>query len=235
MRFRLLEAFRGVFEGQQYRHRRSTLGDSVAMEIFEDLHALQRSPKLVQRIDSNISVLNTQNRRIGVKARRGDGSFGEIIPGEAAIKDKGYTVYRGPIATIEVGVEVKILFKAMIKQIDRVVNDVEKQVTHFKSKGGNPICVGIIGINYADHCTSYEGSRPWPTDGKKYKHPIQEADDAEAHLLRRAEKFFDELLILKFKATNERPYLFTWLDEKETRLQYGAILTRVSQQYENRF
>jgi hypothetical protein len=44
-----------------------------------------------------------------VEARRGDGTFGEIIPGEIAIDDPGYVVARGPIATVEIGVEVKIL------------------------------------------------------------------------------------------------------------------------------
>ena len=65
----------------------------------------------------------------GVAARRGDGTFGEIIPGEAPILDQGYLVARGPIATVEIGVEVKILAKATIKQIDRVINDLRNQVT----------------------------------------------------------------------------------------------------------
>jgi hypothetical protein len=205
------------------------------MELYEDLHALSRSRKLVDRIDTGLSVLNTQNRRTGVTARRGDGSFGEIVPKVEPIKDKAYVVSRGPIATIEVGIEVKILFKAMIKQIDRVISDLRGQAEHFRSKGGKPICVGIVGINFAQQCTSYEGERPFPTDGKKYKHPIQEAKEAEKRLMSLAGPAFDEFLILRFEATNVPPYQFKWLDEPATTMNYVAILARVSQQYESRF
>jgi len=45
-----------------------------------------------------------QNRRHGIKARRGDGSFGEIVPNVPAIADAGFAVKRGPIATIEIGI-----------------------------------------------------------------------------------------------------------------------------------
>jgi hypothetical protein len=205
------------------------------MEIYEDLHALARSKKLIHRIDSGLSVLNTQNRRLGVAARRGDGTFGEIVPRVEPIKDEGYVVRRGPIATIEIGIEVKILFKAMIKQIDRVINDLRKQTEHFRSKGGRPICVGIVGINWAPECTSYEGERPFPTDGKKYKHPIQEAAEAEERLVNLAGPAFDEFLVLRFEATNVPPYRFKWREEKATTMSYGAALARISQQYETRF
>lgn len=180
MNYRLLDTFRGLFEGHPYLHRRSNLGDMVARDFYEDLFALGRSRRLIERVEKRVAVLNTQNARVGVSARRGDGSFGELTPGAAAHDETGYTVGRGPIATIEIGIEVKILFKAMIKQIDRVMNDLRKQVEHFRSKGGRPICVGIVGINFADHCTSHEGSRSFATDGKRYKHPIQEAADAHA-------------------------------------------------------
>jgi hypothetical protein len=92
----------------------------VAMHLFEDLIAVGRSPKLIDAaINRKERVLNAQNKRRGISARRGDGTFGEIIPGETAVDDAGYLVARGPIATVEIGVEVKILAKAMIKQIDR--------------------------------------------------------------------------------------------------------------------
>jgi hypothetical protein len=44
--YRLLEAFQGLFEGRRYLHRRSNLGDLVAMEFYEDLFALGRSRRL---------------------------------------------------------------------------------------------------------------------------------------------------------------------------------------------
>ena len=231
MSTRLLDAFRSLFEGKAYLHRKSNLGDFVAMHLYEDLYRLARSRGYVERVDSGLSVLNTQNRRRGIQARRGDGSFGEIVPNFNAIKDNGFVVRRGPIATIEIGIEVKILMKAMIKQIDRVINDLKGQADQFRSRGGNPICVGLVGINLAPYCTTYEGSRSFRTDGKKYKNPIDEAGDAAERLQRLAAPSFDEFLVLRFEATNESPYAFSWFNEEETKLDYGAALARISQQY----
>ncbi|MGH7917096.1 MAG: hypothetical protein ACREQE_06475 [Candidatus Binataceae bacterium] len=235
MEYRLLNAFASLFEGHTYLHRRSNLGDMIAREFYEDLRTLGRSRYFLQRVGSGLAVLNTRNLRVGIEARRGDGSFGEVVPGVTPVSEAGYSILRGPIATIEIGIEVKILFKAMIKQIDRVMNDLRKQAEHFKSKGGNPICVGITGVNYADHCTSYEGARPFPTDGRKYKHPVQEAHEAESRLVRLVGPVFDEFLVLRFAATNEEPYQFNWRDHDATAREYGAILARVSRQYETRF
>lgn len=202
------------------------------MHLFEDLHAIDRSPRYAERVESGRSVLNRQNIRHGIKARRGDGTFGEIVPGIDPARDERFVVGRGPTATIEIGIEVKILAKAMIKQIDRVVTDLGKQVTHFKSKGGTPITVGIAGINWADHYCSIEGNVLWPTNGTKYKHPIQEAAQAERYLLERAAPEFDEFICLHFIATNEEPFRFAWKDEKRTAMDYGAALARISARYE---
>ena len=204
------------------------------MHLYEDLHSLGRSSKYKERVDTGIAVLNTQNRRHGIKARRGDGSFGEIVPNVEPIKDKGYVVCRGPIATIEIGVEVKILMKAMIKQIDRVMNDLKGQAAHFRSRGGQPICVGIVGINRAPYCTTYEGDRAFSTDGKKYKHPADEAQEAERRLIEQTAPEFDEFIVLRFEATNVPPYTFAWTNENATMMDYGAALARISQQYEAR-
>ncbi len=233
--YRLLERFQAVFSGTQYKHRDSSIGDSVAVELFEDLYNLGKSSKLRTQVEGRDRVVNAQNRRQGVKARRGDGTFGELIPGEIAVVDPAFTVGRGSIATIEVGVEVKILAKAMIKQIDRVIGDLAKQVEHFKRKGGHPICVAVVGINFSPTYTSYEAERSWPTDGRKYKHPIQEATDAESRIRAQVAGKFDELLILQFRATNTDPFCFEWMDYRETIMDYGAILTRISREYENRF
>src|SRR5690242_6509496 len=112
------------------------------MHLYEDLFAINRSSKLIEAIDRQRSVLNSQNRTSGIKARRGDGTFGEIIPGERALLDPGFNVARGPLATVEIGVEVKVLAKAMIKQIDRVTGDLLKQVALFKRDGKTAISVG---------------------------------------------------------------------------------------------
>gem|GEM_PF-4460218 len=45
---------------------------------------------------------------------------------------------------------------------------------------------------------------------------------------------FDEFLILRFRASNQPPYSFAWLDVKATSLDYGAILTRISLEYDRR-
>lgn len=70
MGYQLLDAFRGLFEGKAYLHRKSNLGDSVAMHLYEDLYSLPRAKNFVSRVDAGISVLNTQNRRHGIKAPR---------------------------------------------------------------------------------------------------------------------------------------------------------------------
>ncbi len=207
------------------------------MHLYEDLIPINRSPKLIDAaIKRKDRVLNVQNKRRGVAARRGDGTFGEIIPGETPIVDSGYLVSRGPIATVEIGVEVKVLAKAMIKQIDRVINDLRNQVAQFKRGGGIPICVAVIGINHADTTVGYEGDRQFPTSGKEgFLHPFQEAPGAERRLRAEAASEFDEFIVLRFKATNVPPYPFEWVNYNETRLDYAAALSRISARYQQRF
>ena len=232
MKYKLLETFRELFEGTIFRHRASTQGDYVAIQFFEDLYELGRSPKYIDRVSSGLSVLNVANTRVGVIARRGDGTFGEIVPHETPIAVPGYIVKRGQIATIEIGIEVKIVQKAMIRQIGRVVSDLKDQVEHFKRKRGKPITVGVAGINYAQHYVSYEGEVTWPTTGKgRHKHPFQEAGEVEHRLKALAAPFYDEFLILQFIATNDAPYPFQWVDEKKTEQDYGAVLARVGGSY----
>jgi len=233
--YKLLRQFRSIFDGVKYRHRQSNLGDKVASYLYEDLVDLGRSKKLIDRVSTQDRVLNTANRAVGKAARRGDGTFGERVPTIVAVAVPDYSVAFGEVATIEIGTEVKILAKAMIKQIDRVCTDMLNQVKEFRKHGGNPISVGIVGINRADSYTGYEGRKRWPTDGKRYKHPFQEAADAESRLIARVGSSFDEFLILKFKATNTPPYPFKWVDEKETQNLYAASLVRISREYDARF
>jgi hypothetical protein len=234
--YRLLEAFRKLFEGTRYLHRNSTQGDLVALELYEDLYTIGRSKTLPRRIAEQESVLNKANKRQGVKARRGDGTFGELIPNIVAFVEPGFTVARGPIATVEIGTEVKILQKAMIKQIDRVCSDLVRQVDQFRRGAGTPICVGVVGVNRADYCISYEGDRAFRTNGKGgYAHPWQEAVEAEVRLVSEAAPRFDEFLVLQYRATNEEPYPFEWVDYSRAFNDYGAILTRISRTYDARF
>jgi hypothetical protein len=233
--YALLREFRSLFESKTYLHRDSSLGDRVAGCLYEDLYALAKSTKLRERIDAHSRVLNVRNLTVGVIRRRGDGTFGELVPTGAALTVDGLAVARGPIATIEIGTETKILAKAMIKQIDRVIGDLVRQTEEFKKRGERPICVGIVGVNFAQQYTSYEAERLFPTDGKKYKHPSQEAAEAILRLQQRAQSHFDEFLILRFTASNTSPYSFAWIDENQTRMEYSALLTRVSRDYDRRF
>jgi len=233
--YRLLTEFQNLFDGRKYLHRNSSLGDFVAIHLYEDLVALDKSTKLNMRVESKEWVLNTANRRQGIKARRGDGTFGEIVPNEMPITDPGYLVARGNVATIEIGSEVKILSKAMIKQIDRVIGDLQKQVTQFRQGSGNPICVAIVGINHASYTVGYESERAFRTDGKGNRHPYQEAPEAERRLLADAKPYFDEFIVLYYSATNEAPFPFSWVNFTLTSKDYGSSLLRISREYDRRF
>lgn len=235
MPYRLLDRFRNLFEGVRYRHRDSSLGDSVAWCLPEDLYALNRSVKFNAGVDAKQHVLNVQNKLRGINARRGEGTFGEIIPHAVAIDIPGFVVSRGPVATVEIGTEVKVLANSMIKQIDRVMNDLQNQAREFKTAVGNPITVGIVGINQADRYVSYEGDVEWHTGLKGKKHPIQEAPEAERRLLAKAAPVFDEFMILRYRAWNDPPHRFEWVNEIQTKMDYGAILTRISRKYDVRF
>lgn len=235
MGYKLLDEFQKLFTDTKYNHRISTQGDVVAGYLFEDLYDLGKSAKYRSAVNSADRVANRRNKQVGREKRRGDGTFGEKVPQAEVVRPVGLAVAIGDVATIEIGAEVKIMAKAMVKQLDRVGSDMEKQVDAFKKQGGSPICVGIIGINRSSKYTSYEGGAVWPTDGRKYKHPIQEAADVEKRLVARLTPKFDELLLLRFEATNTPPYPFKWDNLKTTESHYGAALVRISREYDSRF
>lgn len=236
MSYKLLTEFEGLFKGLRYKHRNSTLGDHVAGFLYEDLVDLGRSPKLVHRAKSHERILNKKNKTIGKKARRGDGTFGERVPSVTPVGYAGLHVAVGEVATVEIGVEVKILAKAMIKQIDRVCSDMRNQMLEFRKHGGDPICVAIVGINHAANYTSYEKDKEWPTLGTGgHRHPIQEAGEAETRIIEHVAPHFFETIILRFVATNVPPYPFHWTNRTATEREYSAALVRMSIEYERRF
>lgn len=148
--------------------------------------------------------------------------------------DPGFAVGRGPIANVEMGIEVKILAKAMIKQIDRVKTDLVNQVRQFRKSDARAVTAAIVGVNHASVYRSFEGTREFVTDGSKYKHPIQEAAAAIRHI-EELRPEFDEVLVLPYNATNLDPYPFSWVNEQATRQDYGAFLVRLARDYEQRF
>jgi len=60
--FHLLRTFRSLFEGTQYKHRDSSLGDLVASQLYEDLVALGKSEKLTRRVQAHERVVNLANK-----------------------------------------------------------------------------------------------------------------------------------------------------------------------------
>jgi hypothetical protein len=236
MDYRLLIEFERLFAGRIYKHRVSTHGDWVAIHLYEDLFILGRSQHLNERVGAGTRVIAVFNRVQGLRSRRGDGTFGEIVPLEESIREPGYAVGRARVATIEIGVEVKILAKAMIKQIDRVCSDLRNQQIGFRRVGANCITVGIVGVNHAKEYVGYEGSRQFPTTGRDgFLHPIQEARAAIGRLLSEAAPAFDHFLILPFSAANRPPFEFRWVNASRVARDYGAMLVRIGVDYDRRF
>jgi len=225
--FALLRQFEATFRNGPYIHRNSQLGNRIADCLYEDLYALGLSPKFNDGVDARTHVLNPKGISPGIKARRGDGSFGDLIPGAKSLVVPGFVVARGPTADVEIGAEVKILAKAMIKQIDRVIGDLRRQAEEFHQKSATSITVGIVGVNFTDRYVSYEGNRRYPTTGLSGNpHPAQEAPRAERELLHAAD-VYDEFIQLGFRATNEPPYDFAWAQPGRVHQDYAAALVRV--------
>lgn len=166
MPHRLLDAFEAVFNGHPYRHRSSNQGDWVAAHLYEDLRELGRSTKLAACLAAGECVVNAGNLRQGVQARRGDGTFGDRVMSAPLVMAPGFNVPRGKVANVHVGVEVKILSKAMIKQIDRVEGDLRKQLTAFRKRSRSAITVGVVGVNHAAYTVSFEGDRSFRPTGQ---------------------------------------------------------------------
>lgn len=84
--------------------------------------------------------------------------------------------------------------------------------------------------------TSFEGTRSFKTDGRgTYRHPVQEAPEAERRLVQFAAPYYDEFILLHFDATNEDPFPFAWTNFALTAQNYGAALVRLSREYDRRF
>jgi len=229
--FRLLQAFQSLFEGDPYLHRSSILGDQIASYLYDDLFLLNRSPKYTARVEKGVIAVNAGNRIKGKSGRRGDGTLGEVVPGGELTTVEDYIVKRGPVATLEIGSETKILATKMIAQIDRVMNDLREQSNVFRTHSKDSIRVGIVGVNFSDEYTSHQGIHDFPAKIP----PSRESIEVIRRIRENVLSHYDELLFLRFRASNRPPYKFEWVNEKETRLEYGSSLIRISTRYEQVF
>lgn len=229
--YKLLSAFENIFSGRIYRHRASTIGDGIAAYVYEDLVDLGQSRLLVERVKTHEVAVNIGNQIKGQRGRRGDGTFGRVVPGQILIHEAEFKVHRGHIANLEIGTEVKIGATKLIAQVDRVINDLIKQADIFSKHNAHALRLGLVGVNFASTYTGHEGERQHVAKTP----PAREASDFATRIERAAGPHYDELLILKFRATNNPPYDFQWVDLKDTEQLYGSILVRLSAQYDRRF
>ena len=232
--FKLLAAFQALFQGTVYKHRTSTLGNLVALHLYEDLYDHGNSPSFNQHVAAGQCVVNVSGATRGVDVRRGDGTFGAIVPGSVPATAKGFTVLHGMVALTHIGAEVKIIATAHLKQIDRVLNDLTGSATSLKEKSPQAITVGFAAVNYSERWTGMEGTRSFPVERKPLR-ALEASDETSRRLLEIARPAFDEFVLLKFRATNQAPLPFSWLNAAGTAADYGAALVRIASLYEKRF
>lgn len=77
-------------------------------------------------------------------------------------------------------------------------------------------------------------------EGKPYRHRIANLGDLVAsHLyedlvsLGKSQKLTER--VLRFRATNAKPFPFEWVEMEKTELEYSSVLTRPSREYDRRF
>jgi hypothetical protein len=138
------------------------------------------------------------------------------------------------VALTQIGAEFKIVATAHLKQIDRVLNDLTGSAASLKEKSTKAITVGFAAVNYSERWTGMEGTRSFPVERRPAR-ALQESEETSRRLLELARPAFDEFLLLKFRATNQRPFPFSWLNPPGIAADYGAALVRIAGLYENRF
>jgi hypothetical protein len=111
------------------------------------------------------------------------------------------------------------------------MNDLAKQANIFTTHNPSAIKVGIVGVNFASTYTGHEGDRQFIAKTP----PAREAAEFARRIEHKAGPQYDELLILRFQATNNPPYEFNWVNAQETEQLYGSALVRISAEYDRRF
>lgn len=229
-KYRLLQGFRSVFEGVSYKHRDSTIGNRIGRALFEDLLYHNVSAAYREHVRNGRCVVSLGGGIHGRLIRRNDSIFGLPPAGVMGVRrQSGLEVFEGPVAEPRVGCEVKILAKAQLKQIDRVISDLDNFATRMKRLNERCINVAIVGVNHESNYLGHEGER---TFRGKLGREEPRTTIGRLGVLR---EVYDELLILGFKATNQPPYPFGWLDTKMVELDYASALTRVGERYQERF
>lgn len=230
--FRLLERFKNTFLGTRYDHRNSSLGNTIGRELFEDLLLHSGSDAYVSHARHGRTVVNRGGKIHTPRAiRRNDSILGRPPAGVTGTPPPpGSSVLEGPVAEPRVGCEVKILAKSQLKQIGRVISDLERFVDRMKSLNPRCINVALVGVNYESDYVGWEGDRPY-----RHKLTSKEPEIVSARLAEALLRLYDELLIVRFRATNQPSYPFSWVYPKQVGLDYGAALTRLGELYQARF
>lgn len=229
---RLLRRLAETFQGKVYRHRSATLGNLIGSELFEDLFEMEVSQSYKARVLNHELVVNTSGRiRNPLKIRRNDSVCGRPPAGiKVRVSAADKHVSLGPVAEPQIGCEVKILGKSFLKQIDRVINDLVGFRGRMHKRNPNCLNVAVVAVNFEPDYVSYEKDRAYkdpPRDG--------EARETSARIINEIGDDYDELIIIPFKATNSPPYPFSLVNEKDTALDYGAVLTRLGAKYNKGF
>jgi hypothetical protein len=230
--FRLVERFKNTFFGTRYDHRNSSLGNIIGRELFEDLVAHSGSAAYVDHVQNGRTVVNRGGKIHTPKAiRRNDSILGRPPAGVTlAAPTSGFSVFEGSVAEPRLGCELKILAKSQLKQIGRVISDLERFADRMKSLNQRCINVAVVGVNHESDYVGWEGDRPY-----RHKLTASEPETVSARLSEALLNRYDELLIFRFRATNQLPYPFSWVDPREVDLDYGAALTRAGELYQSRF
>lgn len=233
---KLLDAFQHVFQGQFVSAPEFEQGGPDCLVSYEDLYDLNQSPVYHTGIQQGSLVYNRGNRVVGpiiggVRVRRGDGLFGQAVPGQPLVPEPGFAVQRGHVANIRIGIEIKIVSTAMARQFDRVMTGIIDQHSVFKRVSDDCITVVMVAVNHAVEYESYEGDRVFRAT------PIDEAAKTMrrfAHELASV-NLYDEVLLVAFAASNIAPFPFAWTNWQATYAAYNASLVRLGNAYESRF
>jgi hypothetical protein len=195
------------------------------------------SGKLVSRISALQVVLNPKNKTYNLAQRRGDGTLGLILvdPNNPVSYTEGSSIPRAMNTNVQIGAELKIVSAAQIRQIGRVISDIKDQGRQFKDRASHvvPITIAIAAVNEASAYASYEGERITTTGSGRTKHPSQEAAETRKRLGEQLQNTVDQLIVLRYAATNMPPYPFEWVDLPNLERAYSNLLTWVANEYES--